>query len=216
MPVSFISVQCCRPALFQAQHIALRDALAKARPIAANIAKLPELLKGKLQSVGASAFVKEGFRMFMPPRCSPLAIFADEYSEPHAGTAVAILAGLTKFHQAVAQFVVVISRRRRWGNDDRLSRSRAVFWRNDEPRSVGPLPITSVLVISVAARPRLALCRDGSAGYTTNDCTSCRPSTAAYCAAKNGPRSAAQNSAAYWVLGGGVLYRHRKRNGHKG
>jgi len=76
MPVSFISVQGCRPALFQAQHIALRDALAKARPIAANIAKLPELLKGKLQSVGASAFVKEGFRMFMPPRCSPLAIFS--------------------------------------------------------------------------------------------------------------------------------------------
>jgi hypothetical protein len=33
--------------------------------------------------------------MFTPPRCSSLAIFPDEYSEPHACTAVAILAGLT-------------------------------------------------------------------------------------------------------------------------
>jgi hypothetical protein len=44
------------------------------------------------------AFVKEGFRMFMPPRRSSLAIFPDENSEPHAGTAVSILAGLAKFH----------------------------------------------------------------------------------------------------------------------
>ena len=133
--------------------------------------------------------------MFTPPRCSSLAIFPDEYSEPHACTAVAILAGLTKFHQAVAQFVVV-ARRRRWGNDDRLSRSAAVFWRNDEPCSVGPLLITSVLVISVATRPRLALCRDGGAGYPTDDCASCRPSTAAYCAANDGPGSATQDCAA--------------------
>src|SRR5262249_16418306 len=151
--------------------------------------------------------------MFTPPRCSSLAIFPDEYSEPHAGATVAILAGLTKFHQAVAQFVVVA---RRWGDDDSLSRSAAVFWRNDEPCSVGPLLITSVLVKSLATRPRLALSRDGRAGYPTDDCTRCRPSAAAYCAANDGPRSAAQNSAAYWVLGGGVLYRHRKRNGHKG
>jgi hypothetical protein len=107
--------------------------------------------------------------MFMPPSCASLAIFPDDNSEPYARTAVTVLAGLTKFHQAVAQFIAV-SRRRPWGND-RLSRSRAVFWRNDEPCSVGPLLITSVLVISVAARPRLALCRDGSAGYTTDDCT---------------------------------------------
>src|SRR6516165_7376743 len=212
MPVSFISVQCCRPALFQAQHIALRDALAKARPIAANIAKLPELLKGKLQSVGASAFVKKGFRMFMPPRCSPLAIFADEYSEPHAGTAVAILAGLTKFHQAVAQFVVIS---RGWSNRDRLSRSHAIFWRNDEPRSIRPLLITSILVITVATRPRLSLCRDGSAGYTADDCTSCCPSAAAYCSANDGSGSTTQDCAAQWVLGGGVLNRHRQRNDQK-
>ena len=125
--------------------------------------------------------------MFTPPRCSSLAIFPDEYSEPHACTAVAIPAGLTKFHQAFAQFVVVA---RWWGDDDSLSRSAAVFWRNDEPCSVGPLLITSVLVISVSARPRLALCCDGSAGYPTDDCTGCRASTAAYCAANDGPGSA--------------------------
>src|SRR6516164_8392243 len=104
--------------------------------------------------------------MFTPPRCSSLAIFPDEYSEPHACTAVAILAGLAKFYQAFAQSVVVA---RRWGDDDSLSRSAAVFWRNDEPRSVAPLLITSVLVISVATRPWLALCCDGSAGYPTDN-----------------------------------------------
>ena len=129
---------------------------------------------------------------------------------------VTVLAGLTKFHQSFAQFIVV-SWRRWWSNRNRLCWwTDTILWRNNEPSSVGPLLITSVLVISVAARPRLALCRDGSAGYTTDDCTRCRPSAAAYCAANDGPRSAAQNSAAYWVLGGGVLYRHRKRNGHKG
>ena len=152
--------------------------------------------------------------MCMPPRCASLAIFPYENSEPDACTAVAVLAGLTKFHQAVAQFVAVL-RRRWWGNGDRLSRSRAIFWRNNEPSSIAPLLITSVLVISVAARPRLALCRDGSAGYTTDDCASCRSAAAAYCAANDGPGSAAQNCAAYWVLGGRVLYRHRKRNRQK-
>src|SRR5689334_12772562 len=101
--------------------------------------------------------------MFMAPRRPSFAIFPDDNSEPHAGPTVAILAGLTKFHQAGAQFIVVP--RRWWRVDgDRLSRSRAIFWRNDEPRSIGPLLITSILVVAVATRPRLALCRNGSAG----------------------------------------------------
>jgi hypothetical protein len=58
--------------------------------------------------------------------------------------------------------------------------------------------------------------RDGSAGYTTDDCASCRSSATPYGTANDGPRSAAQDCAAYWVLGGRVLYRHRKRNGQKG
>ena len=79
----------------------------------------------------------------------------------------------------------------RWGDGDRLSRSPAIFWRNDEPSSVGPLLITSILVIAIATRPRLTLCRNGSAGYTTDDCASCCPSTAAYCAPNDCPGSAA-------------------------
>ena len=111
-------------------------------------------VKGQTSECRSLSVRKKGFRMFMPPRCSPLAIFADEYSEPHAGTAVAILAGLTKFHQAVAQFVVIS---RGWSNRNRLSRSHAIFWRNDEPRSIRPLLITSILVITVATGPRLSL-----------------------------------------------------------
>jgi len=62
----------------------------------------------------------------------------------------------------------------------------------------------------------LSLCRDGSAGYTADDCTSCRPSAAAYCAANDGSSSATQDCAAQWVLGGGVLYRYPQRKGQQG
>jgi hypothetical protein len=61
----------------------------------------------------------------------------------------------------------------------------------------------------------LALCRDSSTGYTADDCTSCRPSAAAHCAANDGPGSAAQDCAAYRVLCGRILHWHRKRNGQK-
>src|SRR5262249_32081120 len=140
---------------------------------------------------------------------------SDENSKVHACTAVAILAGRTEFHQAVGQFVVV-SRRGGWGNGDRFSRSRAIFWRDNEPRPVRPLLITSTLGIKITHVARFALCRDSSTGYTADDCTSCRPSAAAYCAANDGPGSATQDCATYWVLRSRVLYRHRKRNGQKG
>src|SRR5262249_26512272 len=152
---------------------------------------------------------------FTPPSCASLAIFSDENSKVHACTAVTILAGRTEFHQAVGQFVVV-SRRGGWGNGDRFSKRRAIFWRDNEPRSLGPPLITNTLVITIATWPGLALCRDSSPGYTADDCTSCRPSAAAYCAANDGPGSATQDCATYWVLRSRVLYRHRKRNGQKG
>ena len=153
--------------------------------------------------------------MFMPPRRPSFTIFADENSKPHACPAVAIIAARTEFHQAVGQFVVV-SRRGWWDNGDRLSGSRTIFWRNNDPRSVGPLLITSTLVITIATWPRLALCRDSSTGYTADYCTSCRPSAAAHCAANDGSGSATQDCATYWVLRSRVLYRHRKRNGQNG
>jgi hypothetical protein len=40
--------------------------------------------------------------MFTPPGCASLAVFPDEYSKPHACTAVAILAGGAIFHEAVS------------------------------------------------------------------------------------------------------------------
>jgi hypothetical protein len=72
-----------------------------------------------------SAFVKEGFRMFVSPSGASLAIFPDENSEPHAGATVTGLAALTEFHQPIAQFIVVLRRRCR-SNGDRLRRSRAI------------------------------------------------------------------------------------------
>jgi hypothetical protein len=62
----------------------------------------------------------------------------------------------------------------------------------------------------------LALCRNGSAGYTADDCTSCRPSAAAYCATNDRPGSAAKNCTANRILCGRILHRHCKRNGQKG
>jgi hypothetical protein len=52
-------------------------------------------------------------------------------------------------------------------------------------------------------------------GYLVHLAASCRPSAAAYCAANDGPGSAAQDCAAYRVLRGRILQRHRKRNGQK-
>jgi hypothetical protein len=61
----------------------------------------------------------------------------------------------------------------------------------------------------------LTLCRNGSAGYTTDDCASCCPSTAAYCAANDCPGSAAQDRAAYRILCGRILYRYRQAMARK-
>jgi hypothetical protein len=127
--------------------------------------------------------------MFVSPSSPSLAIFPDENSEPHAGATVTGLTALTKFHQAVAQFIVVL---RRWGsNRNRLRRSHAIAWRNNDPSAIRPLLITSVVVIAVATRPWLALGRNGSAGCTTDDRANCRSPAATYGAANNGPGSAA-------------------------
>jgi hypothetical protein len=163
-----------------------------------------------------SAFVKEGFRMFMPPSCASLAIFANKNSKTHAGATVTILACRTIFHQPIAQFVVISWRR--WGsNRDGLGRRACtILWRNNEPSSIRALLITSVLIVSIATRPRLSLCCNHCAGGAANDRTNCRSATAAYRAAQYGPGSATQDCAADCVLRGGILHWHRQRNGQKG
>jgi hypothetical protein len=116
--------------------------------------------------------------MFVSPSCASLAIFADKNSKTHAGATVTVLASPTIFHQSIAQFILMS---RRWRSDRNGLRRRAgtILWGDNEPSSVRPLLITSILVISVTTGPRLALCRDGSASYTADDCTSCCPSAAA-------------------------------------
>ena len=104
--------------------------------------------------------------MFVPPNFASLAIFSNNHSQPHAGATITSLAGGTKFYQSSAQFIAVRSNR-----NGLRRRACTILWRNDETSSVGPLLITSILIISVAMRPRLALCRDGRAGCTTDDST---------------------------------------------
>jgi hypothetical protein len=97
----------------------------------------------------------------------------------------------------------------------RCRRTSATLWCNNYPCSIGSLLITSALIIPVATRPWLALCRDGSASRTTNDRTNCGSPAAAYCAANNGSRSSAYDCPGYRVLCGRVLHWHRQRNGQK-
>jgi hypothetical protein len=113
--------------------------------------------------------------MFVAPSGASLAIFADENSEPHASASVTGLAAFPIFHQSIAQFIVVARSHR-----NRLRRrASTIFWRDNQPSAIGPLLITSILVIAVAPRPRLALGRDDGAGGTTDDCTNCRTPAAA-------------------------------------
>jgi hypothetical protein len=58
-------------------------------------------------------------------------------------------------------------------------RDRTILRRNSEPRSVGLLLITSILVITVTTRPQLAFCTDRGTGGTTDDRTNGRPAAAA-------------------------------------
>jgi hypothetical protein len=63
--------------------------------------------------------------MFMPPRCTPLAIFPDKNSQPHAGTTVTVLAALTQFYQSLAQFIANRSTDMKHNGDRELNRLKA-------------------------------------------------------------------------------------------
>ncbi len=71
-----------------------------------------------------------------------------------------------------------------WGNRDRgCSRRRAILRRNHDPSTIGPRLVTTLLVITVAARPRLALRSDGSASGPADDRADRSPAPAAHCSA---------------------------------
>jgi hypothetical protein len=131
-------------------------------------------------------FVKEDFRIFTPPSRAAFPIFTDDDSKPHAGATVAVLTALTQFQHAIAQFVAYYPspRWRCWGNRDRgCSRRRAILRRNHDPSTIGPRLVTTLLVITVAARPWLALRSDGSASGPADDRADRSPAPAAHCSA---------------------------------
>jgi hypothetical protein len=162
------------------------------------------------------AFVKEDFRIFASPSRAALPIFTDNYSKPHAGATVAVLAVLAQTQHAITQVVAHDpSSWRRWrSNLDRgRSRRRAIVRRNHDPRPVATLLITSTLVVTVAARPRLALRSNGGASGPANDRADCSPAPAVQCSTYDCPGSTAEDCAAHRVLCGRIMRRRRYGNG---
>ena len=160
----------------------------------------------------ASAFVKEDVRMITPPTRAALPVFTEEDSKPHAGATIAVLAALAQLQHAITQFVAYYSSPWWRGNlDRRRSRRRAILRRNGDP-SVATLLIASLLVVTVAARPGLALRSNGSAGDPADDGADCGPAPAAQYPANDPPSDPAENGAAHWVLCGRIL--HRRGNGN--
>ena len=128
------------------------------------------------------AFIKEDLGMFTPPSRAALPIFTDNNSKPHASPAIAVLATLTQLQHAITQFVAHHRSRWRWrwSNRDRgRSRRRAILGRNHNPRSVATLLVATLLVVTVATRPRLALSSNGGASGPADDRADCSPAPAA-------------------------------------
>jgi hypothetical protein len=122
--------------------------------------------------------------MFTPPGRTALPIFANNDSKPDAGTTLAVLTTLAQFQHSIAQFVACYAsrwRRRRSTRDRGCSRRRTILRRNDNPRSVATLLVASLLVVTVAAGPRLALRSDGGTSGPADDCADCSPAPAAHC-----------------------------------
>ena len=161
----------------------------------------------------ALAFVKEDFRMFTPPRRAALPIFTDDNSKSYAGATIAVLAAFSQLHHAITQFIAHHPRRRwRSNRDRRRSWRRAILRRNGDP-AVATLLITSLLIVAVAARPRLTLCSNGSPSHPSNDSTYGGPAPAAQRSAYDRAGSTAEEGAADRVLRGSFL--HRRGNGNR-
>ena len=145
--------------------------------------------------------------MFTSPRRAALPIFTDDNSKSHAGATIAVLAAFSQLHHAITQFIAHHPRRR-WGRnrDRRRSWRRAILRRNGDP-PVASLLITSLLVVAVAARPRLALRSNGSPSHPANDSTHSGPAPAAQRSAYDCAGSTAEEGAAHRILRGRFLHR---------
>src|SRR3954471_9034719 len=151
--------------------------------------------------------------MFTPPRRAALPIFTDDDSKSHAGATIAVLAAFSQLHHAITQFIPHHPRRRgRRDRDRRRSWRRAILRRNSDP-PVATLLITSLLVVAVPARPRLALRSNGSASHPADDRADCGPAPAAQRSADDRAGSTAEEGAAHRVLRGRFL--HRRGNGNR-
>jgi len=80
--------------------------------------------------------------------------------------------------------------------------------RNHNPPSVGPLLVATLLIITVAAGPRLALCSYGSARRSADDRTDCSPTTASHGAPDDGSSRSTEKCAAQRILRRYILRRH--------
>ena len=117
--------------------------------------------------------------MFTTPRRATLPIFTNYDSKPDTGTTLAIFATLAQFQHAIAHFVAYYPSPWRRSNPDRgRGRRRAILRRNDDPCSVATLLVATLLVVTVAARPRLPLRSNGSAGGAADDRADCSPAPA--------------------------------------
>jgi hypothetical protein len=151
--------------------------------------------------------------MFTPPCRAALPVFTDKYSKPHAGATVAVLAAFTQQQHSIPQFVTHYPRRWRRGNRDRRrSRGRAILRRNGDPRPVSTLLIASLLVVTVAAWPRLALRSNCSAGDPADNGADCGPAPAAQCPANNPSSDPAKDCATNRILCGRILHWRCNRN----
>jgi len=121
--------------------------------------------------------------MFTTPRRATLPIFTNYDSKPDTGTTVVVLTALTQVQHALTQFIAhhPTPWRRRSNLDRGRSRWRAILRRNHDPRSVATLLVASLLVVTVAARPRLALRSNGSASGPADDRADRSPAPAAHC-----------------------------------
>ena len=83
---------------------------------------------------------------------------------------------------------------------------------NGDPRPVATLLIASLLVVTVAARPRLTLGSNGSASDPADNGADGGPAPAPQCPANNPPSDPAKDCATHRVLCGRIL--HRRGNGN--
>src|SRR3974390_1742959 len=115
--------------------------------------------------------------MLAPPRCPALTILANQNSEPDTGAPITLLAAPAERQHAIGQLVMDDAGRwRRRGCRSDSDRNRvAVLWCNYHPGAIGAAPITTILVVIVAARACLALRSYNRASCTADNCPRAAP-----------------------------------------